>query len=167
VRCVRRAVLGALALLLGGVLSLLVQPASADVYPPGSIDIVPGTATVRTTPQGQETEFAGSGFARQSAIRVAVDGKPKVTVTSTRNGSFSVRMNVSGDHALTASGVGAAGRPRIVSATVTAKQLVALTPTAEGSGGVYLSLLGGLASIVAFVVAGVGIRLLRRMPLTR
>ncbi|MCW2544141.1 MAG: hypothetical protein JWM40_1693 [Frankiales bacterium] len=171
-RCVRRALVGGLVLLLSGALSFLTSPASADLYPPGNVDIVSGTATVSTTSQGSEATFAGSGFARRSAVRVAIDGKPRITVTSTSKGTFSVRIKVSGDHAFTASGVGAAGRPRVVSATVTSSELAEITTALPGNaftgpGGVYLALLGGLASIVAFVVAGVGIRVLRRMPLTR
>ena len=172
-RCVRRAVAGALALVLCTALFWFAQPAAANRYPPGSVDMVPGSASVTQTPAGSRATFMGSGFVQRSVIKVAVDGRQRIVVTSSARGTFSVSMAVEGNHILTATGFGAAGRPRVVSATVStqaeeAPEVVPGVPgTPPGSAGVYVALLMGLGSIAVFVALLIGARVLHRMPQAR
>lgn len=125
------------------------------------------------TPAGSRATFGGSGFGGGSVIRVAVDGHQRITVTSSPTGTFSVSVAVEGSHVLTATGFGVAGRPRVVSASISTKveeapEVVSRVPgTPPGSAGVYVALLMGFASIAVFAVALIGVRVLRRMPLNR
>jgi hypothetical protein len=147
----------------------LAHPASADVYPPGAVEMVQGRTSLATTPQGTLATFAGSGFAQGAVVRVAVDGTVKRSLRTNPRGDFSVSMPIEGPHSMTATGLGKAGRPRIVIATVTRAQLVRLTPLGDEDGpqGLYLAVLSGLSSIAVFAAGVVALRLLDRAALTR
>jgi LPXTG-motif cell wall-anchored protein len=92
--------------------------ASAQPYPPSE-----GTGVVSktTVESGGTVEFCGDGFAPDSEVIIEDNGTEVGTVVTDENGEFCVTLTLTGagTHVLTATGVGAGGEDRVVTATVT------------------------------------------------
>jgi hypothetical protein len=142
-----RAFFATVALLVVGVLSL---PASADLYPPGGVHVVPGQVSHQVIASGGFVTFSGGGFAPTSTLRLSVNGAPAGMTVSSTSGDFRVRLQLrgTGDQSLAASGLEPGGRLRVVSATVKVTGggfTVAGLPTTGSD--VYSALVVGLGSV--------------------
>lgn len=142
-----------LLLAVGCALPLLASTAAlADVYPPSGVHVVPASVSATTVDSGSTVTLSGDGFAPGSLLRLSVDGGGRGTGTSASDGTFSVRLALSGrgDQVLAASGLEPSGRLRVASATVTVLGSGAVTaglPT-TGTGRLVPALGIGLGSVV-------------------
>lgn len=147
-----------LMVLTGVFAALLMLPvaAHAQEYPPSSGDLeVPSD----TAEPGGAVTISGSGYAPNTTVTITVNGVQVATVTTDGTGAFTATITlptgVTGDVEIAATGTGADGETRVLSATVTVAGDGSTLPR-TGSSGTFPAV--GMALVLlcmgaAFVVA--------------
>ncbi len=102
-------------------LTVLSFAGPASAYPAPDETTAVGTVSDTAVAPGEDVAFSGGGFAAGSTVDLAINGSSAGAATVSGSGEFAATLDVSdcGTNTLSATGEGADGERRVVTATVT------------------------------------------------